>query len=177
MRATYPYVASMAFDLTTGSKAALWTVAFGLLLAGSRWARAAVALAVVAQLAFGYQEAAWLYPASSWPQLGNLTTAMLALHTSGLASCLAMAPLVLWRLDEPRAALALLALGRRREAWLRSGGALSLLAAVPVVALNHVTLELLEKAIAPFCLAALALVLVRYGEVMVAWPLRGKQVG
>jgi hypothetical protein len=158
-------------------KAALWILACALLAVGSRWARAAVAFGILGQLAFGLHEAAWLYPPETWTQLGVATVVRSALHCSGVALCLGMVPLVAWPLEGPRVVLALLALGRFREAWARSGGAVALMAAVPIVALNHATLALLGLEFAPLGLAVLTLGLARYGDVMVAWPWRGRQAG
>jgi hypothetical protein len=82
------------------------------------------------------------------------------------------------RVEGPRVTVALLALGRVRDAWARAGGAVALLAAVPVVMLNRATLNLfMENEVGLFVLAVALLVLARYGEVIVALPSKGRQLG
>lgn len=155
-----------------------WMLACVLLATGSRWARAAVVLGVLVQLTHGAFEAAmYLTPGDLRDvPMKNIVRAVLA-H-SGIALCLGMLPLVAWRLERPRVVVALLAVGRFREAWARSGGALALLAAMPVIALNHAMMSFFRESRAGLLgLAAVALLLLvaRYGEVIVALPLKGKQ--
>src|SRR4051812_7326833 len=71
--------------------AATWMVAFALVTSGSRWARAAVAIAIVGQAAQRCGLRSWL------------------------PMCAPLLPLAVLRAEEPRVVLALLALGRRRE--------------------------------------------------------------
>jgi hypothetical protein len=156
----------------------VWMVVCGLLAAGSRWARAAVAVAILAQLTHGAFEAVKYLTPGDISQFPMLFIVKAALRHSGIALCLGMLPLIAWPIERPRVVLALLGLGRVRDAWARSGGGLALLCAVPVIALNHATMSFLrESKIGLLGLAAVALSLlfVRYGEVMVAWPLNGRQ--
>jgi hypothetical protein len=111
-------------------------------------------------------------------EIGVSSTVRSVLHTSGIALCLGLLPLVAWRVEGPRVTVALLALGRVRDAWARAGGAVALLAAVPVVMLNRATLNLfMENEVGLFVLAVALLVLARYGEVIVALPSKGRQLG
>lgn len=147
-----------------------------LLLAGSRWARASVGLAIVVQLAPGIHEVAQRWDPDLWREIGVSSPTIRALDMCGVEACLPLIPLVLWRIDRQRVALALLAMGRGRAAWERAGGAVAALAALPMLALNHATVDLLrflEPAWA--CAVVGALAIVRYGEVIVAWPLKGRQ--
>jgi hypothetical protein len=66
--------------------------------------------------------------------------------------------------------------GRWSNAWTRSGGVVALLTAVPIVTLNRTLLDALDLNLPPLLLATLALLLLRYGDVMLAWPLKGRQV-
>jgi len=99
---------------------AAWIVSFALIAAGSRWARLAVAVAIAGQCAvsLGWWGRGWV------------------------PMCAPLLPLVVLRLEEPRVVLALLALGRWREALARSGGVRAALVAAGVVSLNHALLEL-----------------------------------
>lgn len=58
--------------------------------------------------------------------------------------------------------------GRWRDAWTRSGGVVAVLTAVPVVTLNRTLLDALDLKLPPLLLAMLALILLRYGDVMLA---------
>jgi hypothetical protein len=63
-----------------------------------------------------------------------------------LPMCLPLLPLVVWRVERPRVVLALLALGRFREARAQSGGVvMAVLAAAAVVLCNHALLDLLRE--------------------------------
>ena len=154
-----------------------WMLAGVLLATGSRWARAAVVLGILVQLTHGALEAVkYLTPGD----LGDVPTkdvVRAALSHSGVALCLGLLPLVAWRLERPRLVLALLALGRFRDAWARSGGGIALLATMPVLALNHAMMSFFRESRAGLIgLAALGLLLLvaSYGEVIVAWPVKGR---
>lgn len=154
-----------------------WILACVLLVTGSRWARAVVVLGILVQLAHGALEAVKYLTPGDLGDVPMKAVVRATLGHSGLALCLGMLPLVAWRLERPRLVLALLALGRFRDAWARAGGGIALLAAVPVVALNHAMMSFFRESRAGLVgLAALGLVLLvaRYGEVIVAWPVKGR---
>lgn len=97
--------------------AASWLVALALIAAGSRWARPAM----VATLAWHF--------ALNW-----------GWGWGWIPMCVPLLPLVVWRVEEPRVVLAMLALGRWREAAARSGGVMVVAVAVATVATNRVLL-------------------------------------
>jgi hypothetical protein len=111
----------------------VWLLVLGAIAAGSRWARAAMGAAIVAQGVVGVTEALrygapvelsfvlWFFVPMSLPLL----------------------PLVVLRVEQPREALALVALGRVREGWARAGGMSTILVAAALISLNHGTYALL----------------------------------
>ena len=118
-----------------------WCAALVALAVSPRWARGVVAAGVLAQLAYGLHEAARIYPPEVFADVSVHRLTMAWLRRSGVALCLPLVPLVAWHAHELRVTVALLAMGRGRDAWTRSGGALSLIAAVPVMAINRATLD------------------------------------
>ncbi len=172
------YVAVQTARLGSCPMVFAWMLACALLAAGSPWARGAVAVAILAQLAHGAFEAVKYLTPGDISQLPTSYIVRAALLHSGIALCLGMLPLVAWRAERPRVVLALLAVGRVRDAWARSGGGLALLAAVPVIGLNHATMSFLrESRVGVLGLTAVAVLLLvaRYGKVIVALPLKGRQ--
>ncbi len=105
-----------------------WIAAIGLILADSPWSRAFVAAAILMRVVVGAAHAA---------SYGGVPDPA---FTAGffVPMCLPLLPLVLMRVEEPRVALALAALGRWREAAARSGGVRALLVAVAVLSVNHI---------------------------------------
>jgi hypothetical protein len=66
-------------------------------------------------------------------------------------------------------------LGRFRDAWARSGGLVAVLAAIPMVIVNHATLRFFhEEQLGTFVIGGVLLVLARYGEVIFMLPVKGK---
>ena len=154
-----------------------WAAALGVLACSSRWGRGVVALGIFAQLACGLVEAARIYPPEVFADISVHRLAMSWLWRSGVALCLPLVPLVAWRAEPLRVTVALLAMGRWRDAWTRSGGTVALLAAAPVIAINRATLDLCSDQLVPLGLVATALLLVRYGDVIMALPTKGRQPG
>lgn len=171
-----PIAAAGHFPSGHALKMAPLILAAVLFAARSRWARAAIALGVAVQFALGVETAAFLYKPYVWPEIGTYAAVSGVLGCLGLAMCLPLVPLLAWPLDAPRATLAMLARGRFRDAWVGSGGVVALLTAVPVVTLNRTLLDALDLQLAPLLFTMLALALLRYGDVMLAWPLKGRQV-
>lgn len=172
------YIAVQAVLLGSCPVMFTWMLACVLLVGGSRWARAAVVLAILAQLTHGVFEAVKYLTPGDLTDVPMKVIVRAVLRHSGIALCLGMLPLVAWRVERPRVVVALLALGRNRDAWARSGGAVAMFAAMPVIVLNHATMSFFrESRVGLLGLGAVALLalLARYGEVMVAWPLKGRQ--
>lgn len=167
-----PFDPRLLFILESEQKALPWLIACVCIAVGSRWARASVLLGILVQLIYGVSTAVFLYPRYTWPQLGMSCVVLSSLQCTGIAMCLGMLPLVLWRVEHPRVVLALLALGRWRDAWARSGGAVAVLAALPVIALNHALRDVFDGELVSLSLIAVlgVFALARYGEVMFAWP-------
>jgi len=97
-----------------------WLAAVALLVAGSRRARLAVTMMVLARIAVAAVET----HAMQMPDGGAQYIVPLFLP---------LLPLVVLRVEEPRVVLALAALGRWREALARSGGVVALLVALAVL--------------------------------------------
>jgi hypothetical protein len=153
----------------------VWPVGILLLVAGSRWARHAVALGIAVQLVYGFREAFRVFPLDFCPELGPYWIVIVWLCRSGIAQCLGMVPLVLWRAEGLRVTAAMCMLGRFRDAWTRSGGLVAMLAAIPMVIVNHATLRFFhEEELGTFVIGGIMLVLARYGEVIFMLPLKGK---
>jgi hypothetical protein len=107
-----------------------WIATVVLLVAGSRWARPAVATMILLRVA---EAGIHTYER----QLGHADA---TLFVSVLAPVL---PLVVLRLEEPRVVLALAALGRWREALARSGGVVALLIALAVLSTHEAAFQAL----------------------------------
>jgi hypothetical protein len=104
-----------------------WVAAIALIVAGSGWSRVAVGAGILIQV----------LAECSGPIRADLTP-LIALQIF-LIVALPLIPLVVLRVREPRLVVALLALGRWREALARSGGWRTALIAAAVVSLPHGT--------------------------------------
>jgi hypothetical protein len=118
--------------------AALWIASCALIAARSRWARAVVALGILAQVLIGLTEGARL------AGLPGVSGSLAFWLSFSLPMCAPLVPLVLWRVEEPRIVVGLLALGRWREARARSGR-LIVLSAAAVVLCNRALLDVLRE--------------------------------
>jgi hypothetical protein len=152
-----------------------WPVGILLLVSGSRWARHVVALGIAVQLAYGIHEAIPFFQLGICREMGTYWNVINWLLMSGIAQCIGMVPLVLWGAEGLRVTAAMCLLGRFRDAWAHSGGFVAILAAIPVVIVNHATLRFFhEEELGAFVIGGVLLVLARYGEVIVMLPLKGK---
>lgn len=97
-----------------------WLAVIAALAAGSRWARAGVALMILGRVGVAYAQTHALQTTDTGAQLF-------------VPLFVPLLPLVVLRVEEPRVVLALLALGRWREALARSGGVVALLVALAVL--------------------------------------------
>jgi hypothetical protein len=109
-----------------------WITALAFIAAGSRWSRGVVVAAIFAQAATGYASAT---------DYGSPPSAPFALLFF-LPMCLPLLPLVVLPVEQPRIALALIGLGRWREARSMLGGVGPLLVAAALVTLNRGAVDL-----------------------------------
>src|SRR5262249_11247990 len=105
-----------------------WFVAMALVAAGSGWSRAAVGAAILAKVVLEGDGFGWT------PTFARISPWIIQ---ALLLVALPLIPLVVSRVEEPRVVLALLALGRWREAYARSGGWRTALIAVAVVSIER----------------------------------------
>jgi hypothetical protein len=170
------YIAYQAIDEKHDWALLVWPLGILLIVVGSRWARHAVALGIVVQLTYGARGAISMQELGIYEGMGTYWTVINWLQMLGTAQCIGMIPLVLWRAEGLRITAAMCMLGRFRDAWIRSGGVVAILASIPMVIVNHATLRFFhEEEIGPFVVAGLLLMLARYGEVIFMLPLKGKQ--
>jgi hypothetical protein len=120
--------------------AAVWAVALSLIIVGSRWSRVAVAAAISMQALVAVRSASSYAgePDSVWFVLRFF-----------LPMCVPLLPLLVLRVEQPRVALALAALGRWSEARVRFGGIGVLAVAIAVISLNRGALDLLGYGLDP----------------------------
>jgi hypothetical protein len=130
-----------------------WLAVVALLAAGSRWARAGVALMMLGRVGVAYAQTHALHTTDTDTQLFVPLFAPLL-------------PLVVLRVEEPRVVLALLALGRWREALARSGGVVALLVALSVLSTHDASDEAMFTSL-PLAFSRTALIAVLAG--VVAW--------
>jgi hypothetical protein len=112
-----------------------WLLAIALIAAGSPRSRAVVGVGILAQVVMGCAE--------SGRPFGEFIPHWAMQNF--LPMCLPLLPLVVLRVEEPRVVLALLALGRWREALARSGGFRTALVAAALVSLNHGAWDVLKR--------------------------------
>jgi hypothetical protein len=118
-----------------GPVAALWLVALLFIAAGSRWARLAVAAAILGQVAFGLREGA-----ERWSADFPLAWVLIPI----VPVCVPALPLAFVRVESPRVVVALVVLGRWREAAARVGSVVPVLVAAGVFAGNRAVLDVLR---------------------------------